>query len=121
MKTSAHLDHIKKRISHNNCRECRADTERRFLSPQWLGYQYVSDYLAWANPRFEAIRAGVNPGNWRNDFQLALDKRITLKVAGETGRKQCNGYLERLGQFPRSTDANYLRQFAKEGASALKP
>ena len=33
----------------------------------------------------------------------------------------CDSYLQRMGQFPKSTDAKYLRQFAREGASALKP
>ena len=122
MKTAAHKKHLASRVSHNDCQECRADVERRFLRPHWPGYQFVTDYLGWAKPRLEAIREGeASPAatHWRDDFRLALNRRINLKVAAETGRKQCDSYLQRLGQFPRATDSQYLRRFARRGASTL--
>jgi hypothetical protein len=96
MQTAAHQTHISKRVSHNNCDECRADCERQFLREQWPGYRHVTDY---------------------REFIRALHRRITLKV--ETGRKQSPGYLSRLRQFPRSTEAAYLRRFAARRASTL--
>ena len=123
MQTSEHKQHMVSRISHNECQECRADCERQFVRTQWAGYQFVDKYLAWARPRIEAIRAGetsVNARIWRRNFCLALNRRITLKGAPETGRKQNDSYRQRLNQFPRSTDAAYLRRFASRGASTLR-
>ena len=120
--TPEHQSHITGRVAHNDCQECRADCERQFLRSRWTGYQFVTDYLSFAKPRLEAIRQGENSVNarvWRQDFRLALNRRITLKGSAEHGRKQCDSYLQRLSQFPRSTDSNYLRRFAQRGASTL--
>lgn len=122
MQTPEHAQHIASRVSHNNCDECRADCERQFLQPAWIGYQFVTEYLTWTRPRFAAIREGfdsIDARNWRRKFRLALNRRITLKAGAEVGRKRNDGYRERLRQFPRSTDSNYLRQFAQRGASTL--
>ena len=122
MQTTEHLKHIASRVSHNNCQECRADCERQWLRPQWTGYQFITDYLAFATPRLAAIKAGeqsVNARIWHRKFVQAMQRRITLKGGSETGRKRNDGYLERLGQFPRATDAAYLRRFASRGASTL--
>ena len=122
MQTPTHQRHIAERLSHNNCDECRADCERQFLRAQWPGYRHVTEYLNWIKPRLEAIRNGENSLNarqWYREFIRALHRRISLKVAGETGRKQCPGYLSRLRQFPRMTEASYLRRFAARGASTL--
>ena len=122
MRSKEHQSHIDSRIAYNNCQECRADCERQFLRLRWSEYKHVSEYLAWAKPRVEAIRQGengVNARQWRRDFIVALHRRISLKVGAETGRKQVDSYLSRMGQFPRSTDAGYLRKFARRGASTL--
>jgi len=122
MQTATHQRHITERVSHNNCDECRADCERQFLGEQWPGYRHVTDYLNWIKPRLEAIRNGensVNARQWYREFIRALHRRITLKITAETGRKQCPSYLSRLSQFPRSTEAPYLRRFAARRASAL--
>ena len=122
MQTLHHQQHIARRVSRTDCQECRADCERRFLSPRWPGYRHVSEYLAYVKPRLLAIKAGeqsANARHWQYKFITALQRRITLKGAAETGRKQCDSYLERLGQFPRSTENAYLRRFAQRGASAL--
>lgn len=122
MRSTEHQRHIDSWISHNNCDECRADCERQFLRSQWPGYQFVGEYLAWAKPRLLAIRAGedsVNARIWHRDFVRTLNRRITLKDGAEYGRKQCPGYLQRLNQFPRSTEQGYLRRFAQRGASTL--
>lgn len=124
MRTEQHNRHLRERVSHNNCQECRADVERRFLSPAWR-YDHVGTYLEYVRPRLEAIRTKANGGNsasavhWRAEFRRALDQRITLKAGPEIGRKRCPSYLERMGQFPRKTDAAYLRRFARRGASTL--
>jgi hypothetical protein len=122
MQTATHQRHIIERVSHNNCDECRADCERQFLREQWLGYRHVTEYLSWIKPRLQAIRNGensVNARQWYREFIRALHRRITLKVTAETGRKQCPGYLSRLRQFPRSTEASYLRRFAARRESTL--
>lgn len=126
MQTPEHQRHIASRIAHNDCQECRADCERQFLRPQWQSYQHVSEYLAWCRPRFAAIRAGglsdreaTAAAQWIRKFREALHRRITLKVGSEQGRKRCDSYLERMGQFPRNTDNAYLRRFARRGASTL--
>jgi len=123
MVSNQHSEHINNRVAHNNCQECRADCERQFLHTQWPGYQFVGEYLAWSAPRLEAIRNGqdsISARQWRRDFRKALHRRISLKTGAEIGRKRCDSYLSRLGQFPRSTDAGYLRRFSQRGASTLE-
>ena len=123
MRTKAHQTHINTRTAHNNCQECRADTERRFLSPQWPGYQFVSEYSAYVIPLLELIRNGEDSADarqWRAKFRKALHTRITLKASAEVGRKRCDSYRDRLNQFPRATDEAYLRRFARRGASTLE-
>lgn len=128
MRTIDHAQHIMSRVSHNNCQECRADCERRFLRLRWTSYQFVAEYLAFVKPRLEAIKAGknsVDAHRWHRDFIEALHRRITLKGAGESGRKQTDSYLQRLGQFSSNpednhfADAAYLRRYAQRGASML--
>lgn len=128
MRSATHKQHVDSRISHNNCDECRADCERSFLRQQWLGYKFVAEYLAWCKPRLQAIKAGetsVNARIWHRDFIRTLHRRITLKGAAETGRKQNDSYRQRLGQFSRNprdnhfADRFYLRRFASRGASTL--
>lgn len=123
MRTIEHQQHIDKRISYNDCQECRADCERQFLAAQWPGYRHVNEYLNWVKPRLLAIKAGEQSReaqHWQREFVEALQRRIALKGAAETGRKQCDGYLERLNQFSRATDRNYLKRFAQRGASTLR-
>lgn len=122
MKTAEHERHIAEYVSRNDCQECRADCERQFLRPRWPGYRYVSEYLNHVKPRLAAIRAGensVNARRWKREFTRALHRRINLKAGAEHGRKYCDSYLERLGQFRRDADRVYLRRFASRGASAL--
>ena len=122
MQTLEHREHTNSRVGHNDCQECRANCERQFLRPQWSDYRYVSEYLSWAKPRLLAIKQGEASAaalRWMRDFRLALNRRITLKVSGESGRKRCDSYLQRMGQFPRNTDRAYLRRFAQRGASTL--
>lgn len=121
MKSQAHNIHLKNRISHNNCPECSADCERQFVAFRPFKYAHISEYLNWIKPRLEAIRNGDDSTNakiWMRDFLRALHTRIGSHIP-VAGRKQCHSYLERLGQFGANTDANYLRAFAKKGASAL--
>lgn len=122
MRTTEHQHHIDSRIAYNHCQECRADCERQFLRPQWPGYKHVTEYLTFIQPRLQAIKTGensTNAGIWYRKFTEALHRRITLKGAAETGRKQNDSYLRRMGQFSRSTEAAYLRRFAQRGASTL--
>jgi hypothetical protein len=128
MRSIEHQQHINSRISHNNCQECRADCERAGLRPQWTAYQFVGDYLRWAKPRLSAIKAGessVNARIWHRDFIKTLHRRITLKGAAETSRKQNDSYRQRLGQFSRNpkdshfANSVYLRRYAARGASTL--
>lgn len=123
MKTAEHQQHIATRTAHNNCSECRGDTERSFVPTQQWRYQHVAEYLNWAKPRLAAIATGEDSTDariWLRKFRAALHARINLKTASAIPqRKRCNSYLERMGQFPRSTDAAYLRRFAQRGASAL--
>jgi len=121
MRSKKHELHLQQNVGRNDCQECRADTERRFLRRQFA-YQFVADYLAYVRPRLEAIKngeSGSDSHHWMKEFQRALHRRIGLKLGDEQGRKRCDSYLERLKQFPRSTDANYLRRFAQRGASTL--
>lgn len=133
MQTTEHQRHLKTRVSHNNCQECRADVERQFLRLAFEGYRYVHEYLDFVRPRLEAIKGGfdsVNARHFRSDFREALNRRITLKAGPEIGRKRCDSYSQRLNQFPRRStdrplnpwstiDATYLRRFARRGASTL--
>lgn len=124
MTTPQHKQHVAARIAHNNCDECRADNERRFVPAQWPGYQHVSEYLSHIRPRLSALKAGEDSGNaraWYRNFHRALDRRISLKSAAPTGRKHSDGYLDRLRMATggRNADAEYLRRFAARGASTL--
>ena len=77
--------------------------------------------ISWVRPRLAAIRNGessVNARIWQLDFLKALNRRISSHAAG-TGRKWCDSYLQRMGQFGNRADAGYLRQFAQRGASCL--
>lgn len=129
MKTSQHLAHITERVAHNDCQECRADNERRFVPQGWQGYQYVSEYLAYIRPRLLALASGndtLNARQWKRDFILALHRRITLRTGRPQGRKQSVHYLDRLAQFRSRQDgqflanASYLRDFARRGADTLR-
>lgn len=122
--TTQHRQHITSRVSHSNCSECRADTERRFVDISTWRYQHVAYYLAWAKPRLAAIHKGnewsVDARIWHRKFREALHRRITLKAALPIARrKYCDSYLERCRQFPRATDVEYLKRFARRGASCL--
>jgi len=120
--SESHKRHIQTRVSHSNCCECRADTERRFVDTRAWRYQHVSEYLSWAKPRLKAIHKGnewsTDARIWYRKFKQALHRRITLKIP-PMGRKQCDSYLDRLKQLPRGTDEGYLRRFARRGASCL--
>jgi hypothetical protein len=124
MQSTIHLAHIKANQSWNNCSECRADTERRFVQTvPWREYRFVSEYLAYIRPRLNAVATddSVDARIWYRGFRLALNRRISLRTPS-AGRKQCDSYLERLKQFrfPSSkADATYLRSFASRGASCL--
>ncbi len=121
MLSNRHKRHLAENVSHSDCCECRADTERRFARNTPFKYAHVHEYLSYVRPRIEAIRQGessVNARMWLCDFRKALNRRISSHACG-TGRKWCDSYLERAGQFPRSTDAAYLRTFASRGASCL--
>lgn len=127
MQTETHKAHLANNMSHNSCCECRADCERQFvrLSP-WAKYQYVSEYLAYVRPRLQAcvVDNSVDARVWYRGFVKALHVRITLRTT-VAGRKQSDGYLQRLGQFSRNrqdnhfADAGYLRSYASRGASCL--
>lgn len=123
MITAAHQRHLSGNVSHNDCCECRADTERWHVSTVRWRYEHVHDYLAYVRPRLAALRNGVNDVDaqiWRRKFLKALHTRISLKNAHQVARrKYCGSYLERLQQFSRSTSATYLRGFASRGASCL--
>jgi hypothetical protein len=122
MRTIVHQQHVDARIAHNNCRECRADNERRFVNTHRWYYSHVHDYLSWIQPRLAAISNGENSVNaqiWLKKFRQALDRRINLKVKPEHWRKLNDSYLERLRGMSHVKDANYLRKFAQTGASAL--
>lgn len=122
MQSQLHRKHIASRVSHADCPECRADTERRFVSLTPWRYQYVSDYLRWARPRLQALRDGADTPDarrWQRRFLEALHTRISQKTPA-SGRKRCDSYLERLANA-RSVPAcaHYLRRFASRGASCL--
>jgi hypothetical protein len=54
MKSPNHQKHLDTRVIHNDCRECRADNERRFVRLEQWHYDHVHDYLSWCAPRMEA-------------------------------------------------------------------
>ena len=121
MQSETHKRHLETRVSHSDCCECRADTERRFTGNTPFKYDHVREYLSWIRPRIEAIRQGeasVNARIWQRDFMRAMHNRISSHAAGR-GRKWCDSYLERMGQFGNRADAAYLRQFAQRGTSCL--
>lgn len=121
MISATHASHIKQHTSHANCSECRADTERRFVPTQvWTEYKFVSEYLGYVRPRLAAVKTknSTEARIWYRQFIKALHRRISLRNPA-SGRKQCDSYLERMGQSRRCSDAGYLRQFARRGASAL--
>src|ERR1019366_2707649 len=100
MRTANHQKHIDTRNAHNDCRECRADCERQFVATAQWRYQHVHDYLAFAQPRLQAIsncENSVSARQWLRNFRIALDRRINLKT-GTTlkWRKLCDSYQERL-------------------------
>jgi hypothetical protein len=121
---SQHLEHLVHRgqAIHANCPECNANRERRFVASGLWCYDHVREYLAYVRPRIAALRAGENSVDariWLNKFRIALDRRITLKVAAPTGRKYADGYLDRLRMMGHVHDESYLKKFARKGASAL--
>ena len=127
MQSETHKRHIASRISHNNCSECRADTERQFVSAEPWRYFHIHEYLAYIRPRLAALRKtewlqDPDACIWRREFLLALNRRISLKCnAIPVGRKWCDSYLERLRGALRIRRANrrYLLDFAQRGASCL--
>ena len=71
----------------------------------------MPDYLAFAKPRLEAIKAGadsVSARRWHRDFVHTLQRRITHKGAAETGPKQNDSYLPPLGQFSRNPNGHHF-------------
>jgi hypothetical protein len=127
MRSAEHQKHLDTRMSHNNCSECRADCERRWVAFRPFQYAHVATYLEYIKPRLEAIRTEQYGGNksnairWHYDFIQALNNRISshIRVAG---RKHSHSYLERLKmtQFPGNrANLEYLKAFARKGASAL--
>jgi hypothetical protein len=117
-RTTEHQSHLETRHAYNDCRECRADTERQFVATAQWHYDHVHDYLAFAQPRIEAIKAGtdtVDSRIWLRDFRKAMDRRINLKVGSPKWRKLSDGYLERLRGMRHIHDVNRLRQFAQTG------
>jgi hypothetical protein len=130
MSSELHRQHVSSRISHNDCPECRADCERRHVrTAPWTTYEHVRAYLGYVKPRLIALQTdnSIDARQWHREFVRALHRRISLRMPAN-GRKQCDGYLERLGQFVdrqslatkrHRANADYLRQFARKGASAL--
>jgi hypothetical protein len=120
-----HFEHIALRVSHANCRQCNADNQRRFAHVTPFRYGFVHEYLSWIRPRLAAIRDGensVDARRWHRDFMQALHTRISSRGQNPAWRKLAPGYLERLQmtRFPRSkADADYVREFARTGASCL--
>lgn len=123
MQSEAHKGHLSSNVSHSDCCECRADTERRFVDRSVWRYEHVHVYLNYIAPPLAIIRSGERGHDariWHRKLIDALHRRINLKVANRChGRKWCDSYLERLGQFGKNVDAGYLRQFASRGASCL--
>ena len=121
MVSHIHAKHILSRVSHNNCSECRADTERRFVPVEpWREYKFVSEYLAYVRPRLSALDGTAEANQWYRKFSKALHTRITLRVPA-VGRKHSAGYLERLRGMNRCHDVAYLLECASTRASALEP
>jgi hypothetical protein len=118
----AHFEHTAFNYSLNTCPRCNAERERRFAYVTPFHYEHVHEYLSWAKPRVEAIRAGnteVNARQWQRDFVRALHKRISSRGSNPVWRKRNDSYLERLRGMKHVTDAGYLRSFAARGASCL--
>ncbi len=109
MITAEHSEHIRTRVSHAACSECRADGERRHVPTAWTGYKFVHEYL---EVLYRSKKANAQ-------FREALDRRITNRVV-HPWRKLAPGYLERLRMaLSGKPDAAYLRYFAQRKASAL--
>ena len=128
MRSEEHKKHLRTNVSWKNCSECRADTERRFVRPHWVGYRHVHEYLAFAQAGFRG--AGVRTWwggdrltkeQWAAEFRKALHQRISLRIEPPRWRKLCDSYLERLKMSlgGRNPNAGYLRAFAQRGASCL--
>jgi hypothetical protein len=97
MTTIEHERHLTERTSHSNCPECRADTSRRSAVKTPFRYRFVHDYLAWARPRLDAIRNGVNSvdaSTWQRNFVSALHNRISSHIPNQTGRKFAPEYAK---------------------------
>lgn len=122
-RTEKHQQHLKSNISHNDCRECRADTERRFVSTAQWSYQHVHEYLSYVAPRLKAIRDGensINARQWLRDFRIALDRRINLKAESRPAwRKLCDSYQDRLKGMRHVHNVGCLKDFTRVKASAL--
>jgi hypothetical protein len=127
--TKEHKHHIASRVAWNNCQECRADCERQFADTSIWRYGHIAEYLAYVKPRLDTLRAGypdVDGQIWLRRFRLALNRRIGMKVHRTMGRKYADGYLDRLKQWKDiymgryRVDADYLRVFARRGASTLE-
>lgn len=137
MKSVEHKKHLNTNVSWNNCQECRADNERRFIHPRWVGYRLVHEYLEFAKAGFgnKGVRTWwggdrLTAEEWSREFRKALHRRIYLRVEPPKGRKFCDSYVERLKQFvnrgihaergkKHSAEAAYLRLFAQKGACTL--
>ncbi len=132
MRSTVHATHVRNLASYSACAECNADRERRFVCPAWPGYRYVRTYLDFARAGFGGGKVKMwwggdilTPEQFRREFVGALQRRIYLRVDPPKGRKHSHGYLERLTQFRSRQDgrywaeADYLREFARKGASAL--
>lgn len=122
MRSAEHTQHILNNQSWNNCPECRADCERRFTEPaRKFEYKHVHDYLAWAKPRLDVIRAGnrsFEANMWHERFMEALHRRISLSISRQC-RKYSDGYIDRLRMMSHIHDVGYLQRFAQRGASCL--
>lgn len=100
MTSHTHERHLVERVSHSDCPECRADTERWFVDTRQWRYKYVADYLNYIKPRLEAIWQGVDTleaRQWLRKYREAADRRISLKVPPvKAERKRSDSFLERL-------------------------
>ena len=85
MQSLTHRQHVHTRMSHANCPECRADTERRLIDIAPFTYTHTREYLAYVRPRLTAIRndtvvaSSVDARVWYRGFMLALHRRISSK------------------------------------------
>lgn len=128
MRSADHKKHLATNVSWNNCPECRADNERRFVPPRWAAYRFVHEYLTFAAAGFggKGVRTWwggdrLTADQWRREFVAALHNRISLRVAPPRWRKLSHAYVERLRMAlgGRDPNAGYLRVFAQKGACTL--